>query len=69
MKARSMPRRILAMALAIVMTLSIMVFPVSAEELGLVKGDDVNTKLSDLLTPGESHEWEYYINTYTYKTG
>lgn len=67
MKARSMPRRILAMALAIVMTLSIMVFPVSADELGLVKGDDVNAKLSDLLTPGESHEWEYYIDTYTYK--
>lgn len=65
MKARSMPRRILAMALAIVMTLSIMVFPVSAEDLGLVKGDDVNAKLSDLLTPGESHEWQYLV-TYTY---
>lgn len=69
-KARSKFKRVLAFALAIVMSVSLMAFPVYADdvyELGLLQGDDVNAKLSALLTPGEDNEWEYLYETYTYK--
>lgn len=54
MKARSKFKRVLAFAFAIVMSVSLMAFPVYADdvyELGLLQGDDVNAKLSALLTP------------------
>lgn len=71
MKARSKFSRMLALALAVIMTMSVMAFPVyaddSVKELPLIKGDDINAKLSDLLTPGEDNEWEYLHSSYTYK--
>lgn len=46
MKANSKLSRLLALTLAIIMTFSLMAFPVSADsevkELGLCKGDNVN---------------------------
>lgn len=72
MKARSKFKRVLAFALAIVMSVSLMAFPVYADdvhELGLLQGDDVNAKLSALLTPGEDNEWEYLYATKSLNVG
>lgn len=52
------------MTLAIIMTFSLMVFPVSADsevkELGLCKGDNVNAKLNALMETAADTQWEYY---------
>lgn len=64
MKANSKLSRLLALTLAIIMTFSLMAFPVSADsevkELGLCKGDNVNAKLNALMDTDENTQWEYY---------
>lgn len=61
------------MTLAIIMTFSLMAFPVSADsevkELGLCKGDNVNAKLNALMETDADTQWEYLAKTYEYKTG
>lgn len=73
MKANSKLSRLLALTLAIIMTFSLMAFPVSADsevkELGLCKGDNVNAKLNALMETDEDTQWEYLAKTYTYKDG
>lgn len=64
MKVNSKLSRLLALTLAIIMTFSLMAFPVSADsevkELGLCKGDNVNAKLNALMETDADTQWEYY---------
>lgn len=65
MKANSKLSRLLALTLAIIMTFSLMAFPVSADsevkELGLIGSSDVNAELNKLLAFDENNQWEYLV--------